>query len=45
MFILITPKIVKSSSMPTIDDVDNDKFFSTSKLKPVAKGMKKLKVK
>ena len=45
MFILITPKIVKSSSMPTIDDVDNDKFFSTSKLKPVAKGMNKLKVK
>ena len=32
MFVLITPKIVKSSSMPTLDDVDNDAFFSTAYL-------------
>ena len=30
MFVLITPKIVKKSSMPTLDDMDNDRFFSTS---------------
>ena len=33
MFILITPKIVKNSSMPSLDDMDNDKFFSTSHTK------------
>lgn len=30
MFVLITPKIVKASSMPTLDDMDNDTFFSTT---------------
>jgi len=45
MFILITPKIVKNSSMPTIDDIDNDRFFSTSKLKPVIRDLNKSKVK
>jgi len=34
MFILITPRIIKKSSMPTIDDIDNDKFFSTKRLSP-----------
>jgi len=31
MFVLITPKIVKNSSMPTLDDIDNDKLFSTKR--------------
>ena len=43
MFVLITPRIVKNSSMPTIDDVDSDKFFSTSKFKPPTKDVTKLK--
>jgi len=30
LFVLITPKIVKNSSMPTIEDIDNDKLFSTT---------------
>ena len=29
MFVLITPKIVKNSSMPTLDALNNDAFFST----------------
>ena len=33
MFVLITPKIVKNSSMPTLDDMDNDAFFSTKHYK------------
>jgi len=31
MFILITPRIVNNASMPTLDDIDNDKLFSTSR--------------
>ncbi|SFV68916.1 Type IV pilus biogenesis protein PilQ [hydrothermal vent metagenome] len=32
LFVLITPKIVKNASMPTIEDIDNDKLFSTTSL-------------
>ena len=30
MFILITPKIIKNSSIPSLDDMEDDAFFSTS---------------